>query len=287
MKHICLTRGKAIATLLLLATHVLGQTGEEKLGIPSLVELRSLIGQGLFRIYKQHYGYQQDIDGKIFVINFASDPELFKEFLSTDYAQGGRVAADGLAAIIKKEFGKAEGDIGMLIPVPTAGSLGQRVKGFQDEISAKYPDLKLAFKEVSDGHATPAWNAMSDLIATKPKLRGVFAPSLTVAQGAAQAIVDNNAFEKIILVGFDSEDKPVKLVKQKSLSNSFKIQRQKKGDTASGVVVERMDPAITLDVTPCSSEKETITFVKPYKETQISDITCKDKTFEQSQVIQQ
>jgi hypothetical protein len=174
MKHIFstkgLTKGKAIATLLLLAiaTYVLGQTTEEKkYEIPSLVELRSLIAQGLSRVYKQPYGFQLDTDGKIAVINLVSDPEVFKEFPLTDYAQGGRVAADGLAAIVKKQFGKAEGDIGMLVPVPTADSLGQRVKGFQDEISAKYPDLKLAFMEVPD-QATPAWNAMSNLIATRP-----------------------------------------------------------------------------------------------------------------------
>jgi hypothetical protein len=175
----------------------------------------------------------------------------------------------------------------MLIPVPIADTLGQRVKGFQDEISAKYPDLKLAFKEVPDGQATPAWNAMSNLIATRPALRGVFAPSLIVAQGAAQAIVDSNALEKITLVGFDSQDKPIRLVRQNTRSHSFTIKLQKKGDTASGVVVDKSPTTISLDVTPCASEKETITFVKPYQENQISDITCKDKTLEQSQVIQQ
>jgi Periplasmic binding protein domain len=288
MKHILLVTGKAIATLLLV-TQVFAQEKAEENETPNLVELRYLIRQGLFRIYKEHYGYQQDIDGKVSVINFASDPELFKEFPATDFVQAGCVAADGMAALIKKEFGKAEGDIALITSVPATDLLEQRNKGFQEQVSAKYPDMKLVtYKEVADGHATPAWSTMTDLIKSTPKLRGVFASNPIVAEGAAQALADNNAIDKIILVGSDSKNKPVKLVKRQTQLNSYTIRWQSKGDTASGVVVERGATTISLDVTPCATEKEIVTFVKPYKESPINNVDCgQNKVYQQSQVIQQ
>jgi ABC-type sugar transport system substrate-binding protein len=49
-------------------------------------------------------------------------------------------------------------------------------------------------------------------ITANPDLRGVFASNLTMAQGAGQAIAENKVSDKIKLVGFDSDDKTVKLL---------------------------------------------------------------------------
>ena len=53
---------------------------------------------------------------------------------------------------------------------------------------------------------------MTDLITANPDLRGVFASNLTMAQGAGQAIAENKVNDKIMLIGFDSDDKTVKLL---------------------------------------------------------------------------
>jgi ribose transport system substrate-binding protein len=53
---------------------------------------------------------------------------------------------------------------------------------------------------------------MKDLITTNPNLRGVFASNLIMAQGAGQAIAENKVADKIKLVGFDSDDKLIKLL---------------------------------------------------------------------------
>jgi ribose transport system substrate-binding protein len=60
--------------------------------------------------------------------------------------------------------------------------------------------------------ATTGLNIMTDLITANPNLRGVFASNLIMAQGAGQAIAENKAADKIKLVGFDSDDKLVKLL---------------------------------------------------------------------------
>ena len=60
--------------------------------------------------------------------------------------------------------------------------------------------------------ATTGLNIMTDLITANPNLRGVFASNLIMAQGAGQAIAENKVADKIKLVGFDSDDKLVKLL---------------------------------------------------------------------------
>ena len=61
--------------------------------------------------------------------------------------------------------------------------------------------------------ATTALNIMTDLITANPNLRGVFASNLIMAQGAGQAIAENKAAQKIMLIGFDSDDKLVGFLK--------------------------------------------------------------------------
>ncbi|MBV9107381.1 MAG: ABC transporter substrate-binding protein [Verrucomicrobia bacterium] len=149
---------------------------------------------------------------KIIGIDSAADSKAFTSFLQTDNVQGGRVAADGLAAAIEAKYGKPEGGVALITSIPGVGSLDQRAKGFKEEIAAKYPGLKLVADKVADGMATTALNIMTDLITANPNLRGVFASNLIMAQGAGQAIAENKVADKIKLVGFDSDNKLVKLL---------------------------------------------------------------------------
>jgi ribose transport system substrate-binding protein len=146
-------------------------------------------------------------------IDSAADSKAFTSFLQTDNVQGGRAGADALAAAITAKYGKPEGDVALITSIPGVGSLEQRAKGFKEEIATKYPGLKLVADKVADGMATTALNIMTDLITANPDLRGVFASNLYMAQGAGQAIAENHVADKIKLVGFDSDDKLVKLLK--------------------------------------------------------------------------
>jgi ribose transport system substrate-binding protein len=149
---------------------------------------------------------------KIIGIDSAADSNAFTSFLTTDNVQGGRLGADGLADAIKAKYGKAEGDVALITSIPGVGSLDQRAKGFKEEIASKYPGLKLVADKVADGQATTGLNIMTDLITANADLRGVFASNLIMAQGAGQAIAENKVSDKIMLIGFDSDDKTVKLL---------------------------------------------------------------------------
>src|SRR3984885_2669137 len=149
---------------------------------------------------------------KIIGIDSAADSKAFTSFLTTDNVQGGRIAADGLAAAITAKYGKAEGDVALITSIPGVGSLDERAKGFKEELASKYPGLKLVADKMADGQATTGLNIMTDLITANPNLHGVFASNLIMAQGAGQAIAKNKVADKIKLVGFDSDDKLIKLL---------------------------------------------------------------------------
>ena len=151
-------------------------------------------------------------------IDSAADSKAFTSFLQTDNVQGGRAGADALAAAIQAKYGKPEGDVALITSIPGVGSLDQRAKGFKEELKAKYPGLKLVADKVADGMATTALNIMTDLITANPNLRGVFASNLIMSQGAGQAIAENKVADKIKLVGFDSDDKTVKLLKDGNIA---------------------------------------------------------------------
>ena len=56
---------------------------------------------------------------------------------------------------------------------------------------------------------------MTDLITANPNLRGVFASNLIMAQGAGQAIAENNLGDKIKLIGFDSDEQAGQFLKRR------------------------------------------------------------------------
>ena len=142
-------------------------------------------------------------------IDSSADSTAFTSFLTTDNVQGGRIAADGLAAAIEAATGKVEGEVALITSVPNAGSLEERRQGFMEQLAAKYPGLKLVADKYADGQAATGLNITTDLLTANPNLVGIFASNLIMAQGAGQALAENGAKDKIALIGFDSDEKLV------------------------------------------------------------------------------
>ncbi|UVK47464.1 ABC transporter substrate-binding protein [Mesorhizobium sp. AR07] len=150
---------------------------------------------------------------KVIGIDSGADSKAFTSFLTTDNVQGGRVAADGLAAAIgAANGGKVEGKVALITALPGAGSLEQRAQGFKEELKAKYPGLVLVADKYADGQATTGLNIATDLITANPDLKGIFASNLIMAQGVGQAVAENNLAGKLALIGFDSDEKLIKFL---------------------------------------------------------------------------
>lgn len=150
---------------------------------------------------------------KVIGIDSPADSEAFTSFLTTDNYKGGQIAADALAEAIAVKHGSAEGEVALITALPGVGSLDARAAGFKDRLKEQHPKLKLVADRVADGQATTGLNIMSDLITANPNLRGVFASNLYMAQGAGQALAETGAADRIALVGFDSDDKLVQLLR--------------------------------------------------------------------------
>ncbi|KQQ91096.1 MULTISPECIES: ABC transporter substrate-binding protein [Aureimonas] len=150
-------------------------------------------------------------------IDSSAESTAFTSFLTTDNVQGGRIAADGLAAAIKAKTGKEEGEVALITNAPNAGSLEERKKGFIEQL-AKHPGLKLVADRYADGQAATGLNITTDLLTANPNLVGIFASNLIMAQGAGQAVAENGVKDKVALIGFDSDDRLVGFLKDGVIS---------------------------------------------------------------------
>jgi ribose transport system substrate-binding protein len=154
---------------------------------------------------------------KVVGIDSAADTKSFASFLATDSAASGRIAADALAAAIQEKYGKAEGEVALIVSPPSAGLNDQRTKAFKEEIAAKFPGLKIATEKGADGQAA-AFKAATDMIAADPNLRGLFAANLAAARGAGQALAESRKADAIKSIGFDSDPETIKYLEDGVLS---------------------------------------------------------------------
>jgi ribose transport system substrate-binding protein len=157
---------------------------------------------------------------KVVAIDSTADSKALISVLATDNTQAGRIAADALAERIQKTYADTEGDVALMTSSPGVAALEQRVKGFREQIAAKYGALDIVVEKVADGQAAGR-DVMLDIIASYPELRGVFVSSLIIAKGAAEALVEhktNKTGDKINLVGFGSDSQLVKLLQEGTIA---------------------------------------------------------------------
>ena len=157
---------------------------------------------------------------KVVAIDSTADSKALISVLATDNTQAGRIAADVLAERIQKTYADTEGDMALITSSPGVAALEQRVKGFREQIAAKYGALDIVVEKVADGQAAGR-DVMLDIIASYPELRGVFVSSLIIAKGAAEALVEhktNKTGDKINLVGSDSDEQLVKLLQDGTIA---------------------------------------------------------------------
>ena len=157
---------------------------------------------------------------KVVAIDSTADSKALISVLATDNTQAGRIAADALAERIQKTYADTEGDVALMTSSPGGAALEQRVKGFREQIAAKYGALDIVVEKVADGQAAGR-DVMLDIIASYPELRGVFVSSPIIAKGAAEALVahkTNKTGDKINLVGFGSDSQLVKLLQEGTIA---------------------------------------------------------------------
>ncbi|HEY3866778.1 MAG TPA: ABC transporter substrate-binding protein [Actinocrinis sp.] len=137
----------------------------------------------------------------VFVDTSSSDGSLGVSRITSDNAQGGKLAADQLAGQIG-----GKGTVAVVTVKSGTSTTDARVQGFTQEMQSKYPNVKLLSTQYDDTDTTAI--ATSDIegdVAGNPDLAGVFAANVVTAEGAATAIQATHESGKVKVATFDAD----------------------------------------------------------------------------------
>lgn len=126
--------------------------------------------------------------------------------VASDNVQGGKVAADLLGAALG-----GQGTVA-IIDQPEVTSVQDRVKGFREELAAKYPQIKIVADQTAGGDRVQASTVMDNLLQTYPNLSGVFGINDDSALGALQSIKSAGKLGKVKIVGYDATPEAQKAI---------------------------------------------------------------------------
>jgi ribose transport system substrate-binding protein len=136
----------------------------------------------------------------VYVDSPASSAHYIASFATDNHAAAGQ-AADQMAKLI----GNA-GQVAIVNAQQGAGTTELREQGFKDEMTAKYPNIKVVTTVYSDGEADKAMDETKNLLATYPQLKGIFACNEGATIGVAQGLTQSNVTGKVSCIGFDLSD---------------------------------------------------------------------------------
>jgi ribose transport system substrate-binding protein len=121
------------------------------------------------------------IDQGIKVICFETDAPKAKahSYIGTDNYKAGR----HMGAVIGKMLG-GKGDIMILTGLPTQMSLNERIRGIQESLKEKFPDIKIVDTQSSEGDAQKAVSKTEDMILAHPDFKAIIGIDATAGPAA-------------------------------------------------------------------------------------------------------
>lgn len=137
-------------------------------------------------------------------------------FIGTDNVKAGTQAADRLGELLQKK-GINSGEILIESSVAGVQSLTDRDKGFQNQLKARFPDLKVTAHRYNNNDTATALSQTNDVISVNSRLVGIFADNNVSANGVAQSLQENKAKDRIVAVGFDSDPQEIDAIKNGAL----------------------------------------------------------------------
>jgi ribose transport system substrate-binding protein len=148
----------------------------------------------------------------IFVDTSSADTSLGESRISTDNVGGGKVAADNLG----KQIG-GKGTVAVINVNPGISTTDARIQGFQKEMKAKYPNVKVLGTQYDNDSAATAASQVSSDISAHPNLSGVFATNVLSAQGAATGVQHAGKTGKVKVATFDAEPQQITFLKNNTI----------------------------------------------------------------------
>jgi ribose transport system substrate-binding protein len=124
-------------------------------------------------------------------------------FIGTDNLKAAEQAGARMCQLAK-DAGNETGDVMIASSVAGVQVLKDRDAGFRQGLKA-CPGLKVSVVRYNNNDLNTAASQVNDALTANPNLVGVFAANNTSGNGAARAIKDNNAADRIPVVAFDTD----------------------------------------------------------------------------------
>jgi len=152
------------------------------------------------------------IEKKIPVITFDADAPKSKRaaYIGTDNLEAGRKAGQEMARILN-----GKGNVLVVSGGMGAFNLNQRVEGFRKGLEGS--GVKVASVQYCDDDQLKAHRIIQDYLLSHPDTQGIFAAGLWAVLPAGQILKQKKRVGKIKVVGFDTLQEELQLVKDGSV----------------------------------------------------------------------
>jgi len=112
-------------------------------------------------------------------------------YIRYDQREGGKKIADFVG-----EYFKGKGNVAIIEGLPSSHTT-ERKGGFVDELTAKYPDMKVVASQPGDWEREKGMNAATNMLQANPEINVFFALSGEMGLGAVQAIKQAGSDAKV------------------------------------------------------------------------------------------
>lgn len=141
-----------------------------------------------------------------------SDASIGITRVSSDNVKGGRVAADALAELMHEK-----GSVIVISVKPGVSTTDARIKGFTEEMAAKYPKIKVLPTLYDNDLPATAASQIQSTLAAHPDLGGAFAGNTNTGQGIATGLKQAGKQGTVKVAAFDAEPDEIAALKAGTL----------------------------------------------------------------------
>jgi len=148
---------------------------------------------------------------KIPVIGFDSgvDSDIPLSTASTDNVAAAALAADKMASLM----GPGKHNVAIIGHDQTSRTGIDRVKGFTDQVKAKYPDITIVDTQYGGGDQLKSTDIAKAVLAAHPDLAGYFGENEGSIIGVLNAVKELNKAGKLVVIGYDSGQQQIDAIK--------------------------------------------------------------------------
>lgn len=154
------------------------------------------------------------------------DNSFVQTQILTDNAQGGRLAADAINALLD-----GKGEVLVITQPPGSAAQDARTTGFEEELK-KYPGIVYLGAQYQSDDPQKAAEIVTSTLSAHPKLAGLFATNDQGAIGALTGLRQAGALGKVKVVAYDAASAEVNALKNGAIQALIAQDPKQEGEVA-------------------------------------------------------